>query len=159
MALVASIINICFIIMRGSLDILDDCSKPHMIIDAAEQKISCVMWSNLANWWLLHVTNLQRTLSCRDLCVMTSNFAPYNKIDCNVEQMGDSSTWQIYNAVLSWFTLFWHKITFVAIYALLCGAKINQQILSVETKWQISCMLQTVQYWSRPDLPGTSKYF
>ena len=31
---------------------------------------------------------------------------------------------------------------FVAIYALSCGAKISQQILSVEPKWQISCMVE-----------------
>ena len=36
--------------------------------------------------------------------------------------------------------LFWHKINFVAFYALLCGAKIYPKILSVEQKWQISCM-------------------
>ena len=42
-------------------------------------------------------------------------------------------------AVLSWFTLFWRKIHFVAIYALLCGAKNNPKILSVEQKWQIWC--------------------
>ena len=43
--------------------------------------------------------------------------------------------------VLLWFTLFWRKMNFVAIYALLCGAKINPQFLSVKEKWQISCML------------------
>ena len=40
-------------------------------------------------------------------------------------------------SVLSWFTLFWQRIHFVAIYALLCGAKIDPKILSVEQKWQL----------------------
>ena len=43
-------------------------------------------------------------------------------------------------AVLSWFTLLWRKINFVVIYALLCGTKINQKILSVEEKLKISCL-------------------
>ena len=51
--------------------------------------------------------------------------------------------------VLSWFTLFWRKINFVAIYTLLCGAKINQQILSVEEKWQLSCVVgESDKGWS-----------
>ena len=53
-------------------------------------------------------------------------------------------------AVLSWFTLFQCKIHVVAIYVLLCGAKIYlksclwsknwPKVLSVEQKWQMWCM-------------------
>ena len=43
-------------------------------------------------------------------------------------------------SVLLQFTLFWRNIHFVAFYPRLCGAKIYPKILSVEQKWQISCM-------------------
>ena len=39
---------------------------------------------------------------------------------------------------------------FDAIYALLCGAKLNPKVLSVEQKWQISCMLLNVPYLLGP---------
>ena len=73
-----------------------------------------VMWSNFGMW-------------INDKLLLMPNFDPRDKFTMY--------------AVLSWFTLFWCKIHFVAIYALLCGAKNNQQILSVEHKWQIWCML------------------
>ena len=79
-----------------------------------------------------------------------SNFATHENFAFHVEQ-----TCPMWKAILLhivcfimifsksiwlWFALFWHKIDFVAIYALLCGAKINPIILSVEQKLQISCM-------------------
>ena len=105
------------------------------------------MWSNFAPhkkcWW-----------SCgTKLLHMTSYLAPHDTIVCHVEklQMWINDTFFLLPnfaphdkftmyAVLSWFTLFWRKIHFVAIYALLCGANINPKILSVEQKWQIWCM-------------------
>ena len=85
---------------------------------------------------------------------MTSYLAPHDTIVCHVEklQMWINDTFFLLPnfaphdkftmyAVLSWFTLFWRKIHFVAIFALLCGANINPKILSVEQKWQIWCMV------------------
>ena len=108
------------------------------------------MWSNFAPhkkcWW-----------SCgTKLLHMTSYLAPHDTIVCHVEklQMWINDTFFLLlnfaphdkftmYAVLSWFTLFWRKIHFVAINALLCGANINPKILSVEQKWQIWCMVST----------------
>ena len=59
----------------------------------------------------------------------------------NVEKFVITPHEFIIYAALLWFKLFWRKIHFVAIYALLCGAKFNPNILSVEQKWQISCMI------------------
>ena len=75
-----------------------------------------VMWSNfimLSNEKLLHIWKLDQ---------FTFKIAPHDKFTMC--------------AVFLWFTLFWRNISFVAIYALLCGVK----ILSVEQKWQIWCM-------------------
>ena len=76
---------------------------------------------------------------------MTSYLAPHDTIVCHVEklQMWINDTFFLLPnfaphdkftmyAVLSWFTLFWRKIHFVAIYALLCGANINPKILSAK---------------------------
>ena len=52
--------------------------------------------------------------------------------------------------VFSWFTLFWRNIGFVAIYALLCGAKMNWTFLSVEQEGQIWCMV--VGWWCVRDV-------
>ena len=60
---------------------------------------------------------------------------------CNVEQFVITPYDEFIFPAFLWFTLFWCKIYFVAIYAILCGAKINPNILSVEQKWQISCMI------------------
>ena len=90
---------------------------------------------------------------------MTSNFAPLDKIVCDVEQIVIGKLLHICNvellviaphdkftiyAALSWFTLFWHKINLVAIYAFLCGAKITQNILSVD-KYHVCPGLQLNQ--------------
>ena len=72
-----------------------------------------VMWSNFGVW-------------INDKLLLLPNFGPCDKFTMC--------------AILLWFMLFWRKIHFDAICALLCGAKNNQQILSVEHKWQIWCM-------------------
>ena len=84
-----------------------------------------VMWSNFGVW-------------INDKLLLLPNFGPCDKFTMC--------------AVLLWFTLFWRRIHFVAIYALLCGAKNNQQILSVEHKWQIWCMHQPLYQWCWQDL-------
>ena len=38
---------------------------------------------------------------------------------------------------------------YMYIYALLCGAKINQQVLSVEQKWQKSYLLSSLTIWKQ----------
>ena len=97
--------------------------------------------------------SVEQKFSCRAFLLNMTNFA------CHVDQ--NYSTWQailhhmtqlfvmcsndkllhicitphnqftIFAAIL-WFTLFWRKIHFVAIYALLCGAKFYPNILSME---------------------------
>ena len=98
------------------------------------QAILLVMWSNLIMWSNLAHLDQNFSTSQAILLVMTSNFA------CHVEQFVITPHEFTIYAALLWFTLFWRKIHFVAIYALLCGAKFNPNILSVEQKWQISCM-------------------
>ena len=94
-----------------------------------------VMWNNITSHDNHSCSTWQNHLSCGVILACGS--------------MTNCSLWQILihltnlqctHAVLSWFMLFWCKIYFVAIYTLLCGAKNNQQILSVEHKWQIWCM-------------------
>ena len=67
---------------------------------------------------------------------------------CNVELLviAPHDKFTMYS-LLSWFTLFWRKINFVAIYSLLCGAEMNSTVLSVEEKEreQICCL------WIWPD--------
>ena len=73
---------------------------------------------------------------------IVSNVEQFGKLIhiCNVELLVIAPYDKfIMYAVLSW-SLFWRKIHFVTIYALLCGAKINQKVLSGEAKWQTSCM-------------------
>ena len=79
--------------------------------------LACGSMTNCSFYQILvHVTNLQCVPFCCDLCCFDAK------------------------SILTRFTRFWRKIHFDAIYALLCGAKNNQQILSVEHKWQIWCM-------------------
>ena len=110
---------------------------------SVEQKISCgVILLNMTNF----ACHLDQTCSTwqailhymTQLLFMWSNDKLLHI--CNVEQFVITPYDEFIFPAFLWFTLFWRKIYFVAIYAILCGAKINPNILSVEQKWQISCM-------------------
>ena len=64
---------------------------------------------------------------------MTSSFAPHCLYHHDL-RCSDAKS------VFLWFTLFWRKIDFVAIYTPFCGAKITPRVLHVEQKWEISWM-------------------
>ena len=98
---------------------------------SVEQKIS---WQAI-----LHHITILFVLSCGAL-------ANCSIIICVVFELlviGPYDKFTMYSGLV-WFTQFWCKINFVGIYALLCGTKINQTILSVEAKLQISCMHSTL---------------
>ena len=103
----------------------------------------CFTWKLLMVMWNKNFTSQANLLHMTKLFVMWSNFVMwiYYKL-FPVPNFAPHDKFTMY-AVLTWFTLFRRKIHFVAIYVLLCGAKINPKILSVEQKLQIWCMRQS----------------
>ena len=98
--------------------------------------------TSFGSWFESYLLNKQAWKSGHSCWLACKRHISYlsNVSKCGAFVIAPHDKCTIY-AVFSWFSLFWHNICFVAMYSLLCVAKFYLEFLSVEQKWQISCML------------------